>query len=454
MILKIQLCYTRLIVSAPEVRRVEYLEETRGKPMRTGRLFSRASGMVVSILLVSAVGAVELQAAQFTADLIQSMDLMMTTGRVYVSDARYRMDLQTPVGPDVVVIVDQAANLTKVLFPMYKTYMEIPSNDHMSLMNDPFQAAEYMLTQYSLEEMGSETIAGYSCSKQLILSKSEYGDSQIMNRWVCEELGFPLKLEMLMQEDTFTELSGIKIEPVNESMFQVPADFEKTTWEDIVGRREGDPDLAAKAEAYEKTRLIKTKVSTRMSPEHERHVLIREGVEVRVKSEVAYDKPFEAAACTYDEPVSFTFAEDMRPDLIVSGTGEGAEASLDLTFVGQRPVVLATLEEYFVNGGGKSWTINDAYERLSIRFTADIEEGSQGSNVQGELSVGTGGWQDRKTDTVELELADGQVKSFEFSKADDITELGFSINTGRVRVQYIVDHRTGTLESSPFPGKQ
>ena len=422
---------------------------------------------MVSILLLSGVGAVELQAAQFSADLIQSMDLMMTTGRVYVSDARYRMDLQTPVGPDVVVIVDQAAKLTKVLFPMYKAYMEIPSNDQMSLMNDPFQAAEFMLTNYSLEEMGSETIAGYSCTKQLILSKSEYGDSQIMNRWFCEELGFPLKLEMLMQEDTFTELSGIKEEPVDESMFQVPADFEKTTWEDIAGRGEADPDLAAKAEAYEKTRLVKTKLSTRMSPEHEMHVLIREGVEVRVKSDRAFDKPFglyvipykngkalkEAAACTYDEPVSFTLVEDMRPDLIVSGTGEGGDASLDLTFVGQRPVVLATLEEYFTTGG-KSWTINDPYERLSIRFTAVIEEGSKSLNVRGELSVSTGGWDEGKTDSFELELADGQVKSFEFSKADDVTELSFMIKTGRVRVQYIVDHRAGTLESPPFPGKQ
>ena len=422
---------------------------------------------MVSILLLSGVGAVELQAAQFSADLIQSMDLMMTTGRVYVSDARYRMDLQTPVGPDVVVIVDQAAKLTKVLFPMYKAYMEIPSNDQMSLMNDPFQAAEFMLTQYSLEEMGSETIAGYSCTKQLILSKSEYGDSQIMNRWFCEELGFPLKLEMLMQEDTFTELSGIKEEPFDESMFQVPADFEKTTWEDIAGRGEADPDLAAKAEAYEKTRLVKTKLSTRMSPEHEMHILIREGVEVRVKSDRAFDKPFglyvipykngkalkEAAACTYDEPASFTLAEDMRPDLIVSGTGEGGDASLDLTFVGQRPVVLATLEEYFTTGG-KSWTINDPYERLSIRFTAVIEDGSKSPNVRGELSVSTGGWDERKTDSFELELADGQVKSFEFSKADDVTELSFMIKTGRVRVQYIVDHRAGTLESPPFPGKQ
>ena len=435
--------------------------------MRVRRWFRQASGAMVSILLLSGVGAVELQAAQFSADLIQSMDLMMTTGRVYVSDARYRMDLQTPVGPDVVVIVDQAAKLTKVLFPMYKAYMEIPSNDQMSLMNDPFQAAEFMLTNYSLEEMGSETIAGYSCTKQLILSKSEYGDSQIMNRWFCEELGFPLKLEMLMQEDTFTELSGIKEEPVDESMFQVPADFEKTTWEDIAGRGEADPDLAAKAEAYEKTRLVKTKLSTRMSPEHEMHILIREGVEVRVKSDRAFDKPFrlyvipykngkalkEAAACTYDEPVSFTLVEDMRPDLIVSGTGEGGDASLDLTFVGQRPVVLATLEEYFTTGG-KSWTINDPYERLSIRFTAVIEEGSKSLNVRGELSVSTGGWDEGKTDSFELELADGQVKSFEFSKADDVTELSFMIKTGRVRVQYIVDHRAGTLESPPFPGKQ
>lgn len=434
--------------------------------MRARRWFRQVGGVIVSILLLSAFSAVELQAAQFSADLIQSMDLMMTKGRIHVSDSRYRMDLQTPLGPDVVVIVDETANLTKVLIPMYKVYMELPSDDQMSLMNDPFQAAESMLMHYSLEERGSETIAGYSCTKQLILSKSEYGDSQIMNRWVCEELGFPLKLKMLMQEDTFTELSGIKEEPVDESMFQVPADFEKTTWEDIAGRREGDPVLAAKADAYQKTRLVKTKLSTRMSPGHELHVLIREGVEVRVKSDLAFEKPFnlyvipyqngkalkEAAACTFDEPVSFTLGEELSPDLIVSGTGAEGEASLDLTFVGQRPVVLATLEEYF-STGGKGWTINDPYEKLTISFTADIEEDSQSPNARGEFNVSTGGWDERKTDSFELELADGQVKSFEFSKADDISELDFMINTGRVRVQYIVDHRAGKPESPPFPGK-
>lgn len=222
--------------------------------MRAGRWFHPATGALVSILLLSGGGAVEPQAAQFSADLVQSMDLMITTGRVHVSDARYRMDLQTPVGPDVVVIVDQAAKLTKVLFPKYKAYMEMPSSDQMSLMNDPFQAAEFMLAHYSLEEVGSETIAGYSCTKQLILSKSEYSESKIMNRWVCEGLNFPLKLEMLMQEDTFTELGGIKEEPIDESLFQVPAGFEKATWEDIAARGEADPDLTAKAEAYEKTR--------------------------------------------------------------------------------------------------------------------------------------------------------------------------------------------------------
>lgn len=436
--------------------------------MKVIRWFRQASGVVVSILLLSGSGAGELQAVEFTADLIQSMDLMMTTGRLHVGDAGYRMDLQTPIGPDVVVIVDPATKLTKVLFPMYKAYMEMPSNDQISLMNDPFQAAEYMLTQYSLEDMGSEMIEGYDCTKQLILSKSEYGDSKIMNQWFCEELGFPLKLETLIQEDTYTRLSGIKKEPVDESMFQVPAGFEKTTWEVIIERGEGDPDLAAKAEAYKKTRLVKTKLSTRMSPEHERYVLIREGVEVRVKSDRAFDKPFglyvipykngkalkEATVCTYDEPVSFTLAEDIRPDMIVSGTGEGAEASLDLTFVGQRPVVLATLEEYFTSqGSSRGWTINDPYERLSIRFTADVEEGSPVPNVKGEFKVSTGGWKDPKTDSFEFELADGQERSFDFSKADDVSEFDFTINTGRVRVQYIVDNREGTLETPPFPGK-
>lgn len=423
-------------------------------------------GMMVPIFLFCGIGAGGLHAAQFSADLIMSMDLRVTTGQVYVSGSHYRMDLQTPVGPDVVVIVDQSAKMTKVLVPMFKSFMEMPSDDQMSVMNDPFQAAESMLQQYSLEEVGSETIAGYDCTKQLILSKSEYGDSQIMYRWISADLGFPLKLEMLMQEDTFTELSGIKEEPVAESMFQVPAGFEKATWEDIAARSESDPELAAKMESFKKTRRVKARLSKRMSPGHEIHVLIREGVEVRVKGEPAYDKPFnlyvkpfkngkalkEDAACTYDEPMSFTLEAGLNPDLIVSGTGEGGEASLELVFVGQMPVILATLEEYF-SSGGRTWTINDPYEKLSIRITADNEQDSSTSIARGEFNVGTGGWEDRKTDSYEFELAEGETKSFEFSKADEISELDFMIQNGRVRVQYIVDNRPGAPEAPPFPGK-
>ncbi|MBU1700674.1 MAG: DUF4412 domain-containing protein [Candidatus Eisenbacteria bacterium] len=427
--------------------------------MKTRRWFHLVGGLVVSFPLLAGVCAGKLHAAQFSADLIQSMDLMITTGRVYVDDARYRMDLQTPIGPDVVVIVDQTAKMTKVLIPMYKAYIEMPSSDQMSLMNDPFQAAEFMIANYSLEEMGSETIAGYKCTKQLILSKSEYSESQIMNRWVCDKLGFPLKIKMLMQEDTYTELSGIKEEPIGESMFQVPADFEKSTWEAVAMRGEADPDLTAKTEAWQKTRRVKVKLSSLMGPGHEMQVLIREGVEVRVKSEEAFDKPFnlfvipykggkalkESTACTYSAPVSFTLAGEMRPDLIVAGTGEGGEASLEMTFVGQQPVVLATREEYF-STGAKGWTLNDPYERLSIRFTGDLEEGSTVPAALGEFSVSTGPWDKSKTDSFELELADGQVKSFEYTKADNVTELSFMIQTGRVRVQYIVDKRAETTE--------
>jgi hypothetical protein len=434
--------------------------------MKAHRWFQLTSVAVVSLLLISGIGGVDSQAAQFSADMVQSVDLMITTGRIHVSDARYRMDLQTPFGPDVVVIVDQTSGLTRVLVPKYKMFIEIPNTDPLSLMNDPFQAAEAMLAQYSLEEAGSETIAEYSCAKQLIHFKNDYSESRIMNRWICEKLGFPLKLEMLIQEDTFTELSGIREESIAESLFQIPSGFEKTTWENISGQMETDSDLDAKMETFEKTRLVKTKVRARMSAEHEVSVLIREGVEVRIKAESAFEKPFgfhaipyrggkalkKAAACTYSEPISFTLAEELHPDLIVTGTEAGNTANLELTFVGQRPVILAKREEYFTTGR-KTWSINEPYEKLTIRFTADLEEGSRSQNVSGKLDVSSGGWSERKTDSFEFELTDGQSKSYELSIEDDVTELSYSIITGRVKVRYIMDNRTGALEPPPFPEK-
>ncbi|MHC4861735.1 MAG: hypothetical protein ACYTDY_16780, partial [Planctomycetota bacterium] len=94
----------------------------------------RLLGVLVGPLVLLAAWT-DAQSAEFTADLVRSEELVVKKGKILVRGAKYRMELTEPAGPDLVVLVDPEANVSRVLVPRYKLFMEVPCDDGLSRMN-------------------------------------------------------------------------------------------------------------------------------------------------------------------------------------------------------------------------------------------------------------------------------------------------------------------------------
>lgn len=157
---------------------------------------------------------------QFSADLLEQYQGQAVTSKIFVKGNRYRM-IQQEEGETLFVVVDQDIEKTRVLVPSLKQYLEIGSQDMMSLMNDPFQTLKYTVTQASRVSQGKETISGYECEKYLLSVQG----MEAMSYWQSEELNFPLKMVVHGQGGISIELTNIVTGPLSDSLFQIPTDY-------------------------------------------------------------------------------------------------------------------------------------------------------------------------------------------------------------------------------------
>lgn len=228
-----------------------------------------SNALMLLLVLVSASNAVP-----FTADIWVKLHYKdeATVQRLYVGQAKYRMD-QEEDGQQVVVLVDQEAGLTQVLLPSEKVYMEMLSDDLQSLMNDPFQAAKYNETVGEKSKTGTEKVSGYACDAYAV----SYGGDIMMQLWVSQKLGFPLKIIIPGEGGRTLELKNIKEEKVKEDLFLLPAGYTRVT---EFGQRAVEvPDWAADIESIE---IVKPPFERLMSAEQIVRVKIEAGKGLRV----------------------------------------------------------------------------------------------------------------------------------------------------------------------------
>jgi hypothetical protein len=160
---------------------------------------------LIGLLLVLAFGSAE--AAEFRADLVICEGNLLKEGRILVRGEMYRMEIEDPSGPSIVVQMLPAQDLCRVLVPRYSLFLEVARSEGIARMFDPLLAAEAMKEYYTCVEEGSEELAGRACTREAFKS----GDSTLLYRWISGELGFPVKISMVGYEDHFTELRNVKI---------------------------------------------------------------------------------------------------------------------------------------------------------------------------------------------------------------------------------------------------
>jgi hypothetical protein len=127
---------------------------------------------------------------------------------------RYEMTMQ---GLTVVVLFDLATNIMYTYMPDQK--MATKSTLDMSMVPESPIKDITGIMDYSPNIIGTETIDGKVCK---VVSYDETGVGSI-KKWIWEEKGLPLKMEMTASGTTTTiEYKNIDFSDIPDSMFQLP----------------------------------------------------------------------------------------------------------------------------------------------------------------------------------------------------------------------------------------
>jgi hypothetical protein len=186
-----------------------------------------ATVRLLSVLLLIACAAAPARAASFSAELVDTRAGQTQTSVFNYQDKSYRYE-SVENGQTVVVTVDGSTGTMRLSMPAGKAYYESGPDDDLNRFTNPFGAYASFSRTIEVRAEGTESIAGFKCTKQ-VLSK----EGQVyLSAWLSEEFGFPLKVEIPLYERT-VELRNIKPGPQDAALFALPADYKLQTVERV-----------------------------------------------------------------------------------------------------------------------------------------------------------------------------------------------------------------------------
>ncbi|MBW2096785.1 MAG: DUF4412 domain-containing protein [Deltaproteobacteria bacterium] len=407
--------------------------------------------MLFTMVLGAAFCSAPLRAAEFSADINQRLQGRALTGRIFVKGGKYRVEQRDANGRRMFIIVDQKADLTIVLDPAEKRYMETPSTGMLSLMNDPFQSARYMETKFKKTLLGKEMISGYECTK----FKLESDNKELMTVWKAKKLNFALKISLHDKKQSFVELKNIKEGPIDEARFRVPAGYNK------------QEDRAKKREREEAALPV---ITTSVKGEAPWARRIEKGGEIRVKVDPKKSVRFRFENLVKDESV-FTIKAfrngrpikmDIKETYSLRHKGQREKPLLglqnkadEIAIRVEKGKILAhimneqsafakdKIKTFFITTGLRKFTQGkfvDPKRQFRLIITSDSQDSTK-SRIKVKFYKGD---YKNKVDEVEAVLPNGQSKTWEYPAAKGIKTLEIAVAKGggvKVRIE------------QPAPGK-
>lgn len=167
--------------------------------------------------------------AEFSATAImRGPEQEPTRSRLYVGDGQLRMELDQR-GRAAVMLVDPEAGTVTMLMPEQRMAMElpgaVPGGQDPSRMRargaNPCAGQE----DVTCERLGSERVSGFSTQKWRVVPRDGAGQREAMTLWVAPELGYAVRMEDTRGHTW--ELTDIQVEEQPDSLFQVPADYQR-----------------------------------------------------------------------------------------------------------------------------------------------------------------------------------------------------------------------------------
>lgn len=177
---------------------------------------------IVGLFILLIFGTSQCLAASFLADMVEIKKGQRTVSKFFLHDSNlYRRDIKEN-GLTLTMLVDRESGKTRVLNPAQKAYRELNNDDMMSLIKNPFESYQHMMTNDTVIALGKEIVNNIVCDKQAI----EKNGKKVMTVWLSSKHNFPLKIENNLNGD-IAELQGVRVIALASDFFKVPADFVK-----------------------------------------------------------------------------------------------------------------------------------------------------------------------------------------------------------------------------------
>ena len=161
-------------------------------------------------------------AAEFTADMTMNAGGQVMNGKVFVKGHKFRQDMQA-MGQKQVMIFDGDKKTGWMVMPDAHMYMPLPK---AGPGNAPTTDQKELERKATKKYLGTEKINGYECKKYSYVFKDSSGTK--MTQWISTKLDYPVKMIMESRQGRMVrELKNIKQEKVANSLFKVPAGYQK-----------------------------------------------------------------------------------------------------------------------------------------------------------------------------------------------------------------------------------
>ena len=401
--------------------------------------------MWLTVLLAAALCPTPSMAAEFTADINQRLHGTALTGRIFVKGEKYRVEQQDAKGRRMFIIVDQKADLTIIVDPAEKKYMETPSTGMLSLMNDPFQSARHMEAKFKKKFLGEKMISGYECGK----FKFETDEQELMTVWKAKKLGFVLKISLPDKKQSFVQLKNIKEGPVDEVRFQVPAGYAKK--EDPKKKREREE---AALPVVTTTVKGESPWARRIGQDGEIRVKVdpKKSVRFRFENLIKDESVFTIKAFRNGQPIKM----DINETYSLRGKGRRQEPLLGLqnkaeeiairvekgkiianVIVKESSFAKDKIDTFFIMTGlrdSQRGKFLDTKRQLRLIITSDSQDGPESKIT---VKFYKGDYKD-KIDEVKVVLSNGLSKTWEFPSEKGIKTIEIAVAKGggvKVRIE-------------------
>lgn len=181
-----------------------------------------AAAVVCIFLFAGTVSAIE-----FSADTISTFKgEQRLEGKMYFKPDKFRMDMKTYEDMFIITRIDK--KVVWNVMPEQRMYMEMPLDlTHKPKVEEKFEG------EIERKEVGRETIDGHPTIKYLITFITENKREQAY-QWLATDINFPVKMSAV--DGSWTqEYRNIKITGQPDSLFEVPAGFQKMQMPQIPG---------------------------------------------------------------------------------------------------------------------------------------------------------------------------------------------------------------------------